>query len=105
MLQAVFHPRINYPPDLRQKRPSEPTPRTPTRAVSRADAARAPREKPAQVAAPPRGSQPVETLADELDDNSPLPDVPALPRPSKSNGKADTREEEAEHVRPREDKP
>ncbi len=105
MLQAVFHPRINYPPDLRQKRPSEPTPRTPTRAVSRADAARAPREKPAQVAAPPRGSQPVETLADELDDNSPLPDVPALPRASKSNGKADTREEEAEHVRPREDKP
>ncbi|MGQ9888737.1 MAG: HD family phosphohydrolase [Aggregatilineales bacterium] len=103
MLQAVFHPRINYPPDLRQQRPSEPTPRTPTRAVSRADVARAPREKPAQAAAPPRELQPVEVLADELDDDSPLPDVPALPRASKSDGKADTREEEAERVRPRED--
>lgn len=103
MLQAIFHPRINYPPDLRQKRLSEPTPRTPTRAVSRADAARMTGEMAVPAAVLPRTPRSADATTDELDDDSPLPEVPALPRPSKANGKAEDHDSAAEHIRARED--
>jgi hypothetical protein len=106
MLQAVFHPRINYPPDLRQKRPSEPTPHTAARPVSRTDL---PRMLPPETTVPPVAAPDVprapqsETADDELDDDSPLAEVPALPRTGKANGKAEAADTEVERARTEEE--
>lgn len=108
MLQAVFHPRINYPPDLRQKRPGEPTPLAPARPVSKTDIARsaAPPDSAAPPVAapePPRALQQAEPVDDELDDDSPLAEVPALPRSGKPNGKAEAADSEPERARTQEE--
>lgn len=93
MLQAVFHPRINYPPDLRQKRPGEPAPTSAAHPASKAEAARTPpletAAPPAAAPEPPRAAQPAGLADDELDDDSPLAEVPALPRSGKANGRAE----------------
>lgn len=108
MLQAVFHPRINYPPDLRQKRPGEPTPLAPARPVSRTDIARS--APPPEAAAPPpalpeplRAPQQTEPVDDELDDDTPLAEVPTLPRSARPNGRAEAADSEPERARTQEE--
>lgn len=99
MLQAVFHPRINYPPDLRQK---TSTPRAAMRPISRADVTRATVET-AMPPAPGPKAQHVELEHDELDDDSPLAEVPTLPRSGKPNGKAEPADSDSEHIRVQEE--
>ncbi|NDJ61451.1 MAG: HDIG domain-containing protein [Chloroflexi bacterium] len=110
MLQAVFHPRINYPTaanrsaEVRQAapepavKPPEPAAASPAPAASEAPpeptppaetTAPAPRTEP--EARPKRQTVEIPTPMLDDDDDSPLPEVPRLRRNSRSNG-ADTQE-------------
>lgn len=115
MLQAVFHPRINYPPPTPSRIPKVETPQktTPTRTdlkrvSSDSKPIRPDADKKAEsseipiVATPvikpptiPTNGKPL--TAPDDDDDSPLPDVPPLPRtgefravqPNNGNGKSE----------------
>jgi putative nucleotidyltransferase with HDIG domain len=89
MLQAVFHPRINYPtmPTTRQERQPELATEVATADLLDEGAPRLPeparRAEPAPSEAPPRVPMvPAETGAPTIEDNddSPLPEVPPLRR-------------------------
>jgi hypothetical protein len=86
MLQAVFHPRINYPAPskpVKERLPAEETPRT--EALNGAVPAARPAEPARQIAARPQFSAqetPVLKTFSEDADEKPLPEVPPLPRTS-----------------------
>jgi hypothetical protein len=85
MLQAVFHPRINYPVDATKLR------RTETITASRTDMARISSSQTQTLPELPRGDadtnaqakvieRPAVEVDEDDDDDSPLPEVPMLPR-------------------------
>ncbi len=98
MLQAVFHPRINYPPQLKpSKESSTEVPRVPSLPNVTQDTAVVRSlpdgDRPPTVAVPvePAPSEPVNAKAQtkeipaikimlDAEDEAPLPDVPPLPR-------------------------
>jgi putative nucleotidyltransferase with HDIG domain len=95
MLQAVFHPRINYPPQLKVAEPNE-VPSVGRTLVERIgpDAARSTEVErgpvtllPVEASDAPRVQTkdvPAITLLVEDSDEAPLPDVPPLPRSPES---------------------
>ncbi len=104
MLQAVYHPRIDYKKaTTTQQRDAVPTPRTRTPPVVTKEASN---EMPAVVAeiSPVKREEtpPVNVEDDDLallsDDDTPMSDVPALPRSgeARANGKKQTGEYRAE---------
>lgn len=84
MLQAVFHPRINYPADATKQRRTETLTATRsdmpriTATASQSQALPVPVENNVQGRVVERPA--VEIEADDDDDDSPLPEVPMLPR-------------------------
>ena len=121
MLQAVFHPRINYPPQLKSStQSSTETPRTPTlpnvtqetvgaRALPDGD-----RLPTVVMPAEPTATEPPSSKAQtrempaikimlDAEDEAPLPDVPPLPRTGEyrtvqngENGKAPVKKDTPE---------
>lgn len=80
MLQAVFHPRINYPPQSKSQTPIE-TPR-----VEVVNGASPPAERTSESLEPTRPRPPINTqdlpaFTEDIDE-APLPEVPPLPRTS-----------------------
>jgi hypothetical protein len=117
MLQAVFHPRINYPTEERSggdreaapaKKPAPRTTASATEGGRASQEAAAVREEPRPRAQARTGgegdprrttSEVTETAAEIDDDGAPLPEVPKLPRSSErrreTNGRQQSDEDEA----------
>lgn len=86
MLQAVFHPRINYPSGLATARPKP----TPPEAGEKLKTRESSKPSPNGATAPPPAPEPeAAVVADEEEDVAPLPDVPPLPRATRPEAKAD----------------
>jgi len=79
MLQAVFHPRINYPSGLTPTPKAIPVEVVPDKKASR-ESRRAAANATAERASAPTDTQTVAVPDDEEEDVAPLPDVPPLPR-------------------------
>ncbi len=86
MLQAVFHPRINYPSGLAPTRPKPTQPESAEKVKTRESNKAAPNGVSPPIPSPEPDEVPI--VGEEEEDVAPLPDVPPLPRAARSDAKA-----------------